>query len=551
MKKKAITALLATAMTMGVLAGCADAGEVSTDAQTSSEETVQTDSAEKGSEAELSGEITYPMESDVTLRIYIGGGQPLSNTFTDYKDVPFWQGLIENTGINCEWQFPAAGADATASYNLMLQDEQLPHLVMGYHMNASGLAELIEDGVVLDVTGYLPQYAPDYYNWITAEENAKNLRQIAAGEGIPAFQSARNNPWGCTYTGPLIRQDWLNALGLEVPSTIEEVEEVLHAFKDSYNAFYSSSQTRGKEAFIGALGAFAGQSQRWYLDGDQVKYANEQPENKEWLSMMNRWYQEGILDPNFAAADDAYAAEMAMKNKMGMSYSAISQQTKWLDEAAATGSEAAWIGFSNPTNAAGDPVKYIQTEYSTGSSFGVYATTACETEEEIAAALGWVNWAYTDDGAVYWNFGTEGVSFETVDGARQFTDLIKMDDRGIEQALRDYTGASAMPVGIQLEEFVRAKNSPAAGDSVDAWVANQVAADYIVPGLPLTSEEQMILSDISTAMSTYVAEMSLKFIMGEEKLDNFDSYVQVLNSMGLEKAKEIQNAAYQRFLSGE
>ena len=48
-------------------------------------------------------------------------------------------------------------------------------------------------------------------------------------------------------------------------------------------------------------------------------------------------------------------------------------------------------------------------------------------------------------------------------------------------------------------------------------------------------------------METYRDEMMLKFITGIESLDNFDSYVETLNSMGLTQLTEVYQAAYSRY----
>ena len=552
MKKRIFAVLLAAVMAVGVLAGCgAEKKEESSAAPASSAASSQAASSAASEEAPAGpAEVTYPYDTDVTLRVYIGGGQPLSSGQTDYKDVPFWKGLIENTGINCEWEYPVAGSDATAAYNLMLTEEELPHIVIGYYTNASNMAELVEDGVALNLNDYYEQYAPDYYEMIIASEDeyAVRNRKLASVDGtIPAFISVRSTPWGCTYVGPLVRQDWLDNLGLETPKTIKDVEDVLVAFQEEYDAFFTSPQTT---FFIQAVGAFAGRNTNYFIDEDGVvQYANAQTEWKDWLTLMNKWYTMGILDPNFATCDSAYNAQLALEEKTGLGYSAISQQTKWRTEAAAAGLEADWVGFAYPTNEAGDVNKWIQTEYSTYTGkFGAYVTNACDTEEELAAAMAWLNWAYTEEGQMYWNFGTEGDSYEMVDGKATFTDKMWKDERGIAQALRDYTGASAMPVGVQLEEFVRAKNDPACGDSVDLWVTNQVAADYIVPGLPHTAEENATITDLNTALNTYVTEMAIKFITGQESLDNFDAFLGQLDKMNLAEVLKIKNDAYQRFL---
>ena len=161
--------------------------------------------------------------------------------------------------------------------------------------------------------------------------------------------------------------------------------------------------------------------------------------------------------------------------------------------------------------------------------------------------MAWINYAYTEEGKMYWNFGIEGESYEMVDGKAAFTEKVTKDERGMTQALRDWTGASAMPIGIQLEEFVRAKNNPACGESVDKWVSNQDAAKYWVPGLPFTADETTSRSDLDTVLATYIYEQSLKFVTGERSLDEWDAYLGELKSMGSDDVLKIYRDAYARF----
>jgi putative aldouronate transport system substrate-binding protein len=275
----------------------------------------------------------------------------------------------------------------------------------------------------------------------------------------------------------------------------------------------------------------------------------EAPGLKDLITHMNEWYNEGLLDPNFSTGTNDYYAQMSMEEKMGVTVNAISQQTRWRSEAEAAGVPREWIGIPSMTNEAGDPVHWIQTEYSTFTgSFGAYVTTACDTEEELKAAMAWCDWAFTEEGQMYWNFGTEGVSYEMVDGKAAFTDLLWKDERGIGTALRDYTGASAMPVGIQLEEFVRAKNSAAAGPAVDAWVSNQDAADYIVPSMTYADDVRQQNTDISTALNTYVSEQLTKMVMGEIKIDTWDDFIAQCKSMGSDTWTANIQAAYDEFM---
>ena len=56
------------------------------------------------------------------------------------------------------------------------------------------------------------------------------------------------------------------------------------------------------------------------------------------------------------------------------------------------------------------------------------------------------------------------------------------------------------------------------------------------------------MATIINEMSTYVEEMTTKFIMGTEDIESgFDSYLETLNQFGLDRATEIMNDALARY----
>lgn len=98
--------------------------------------------------------------------------------------------------------------------------------------------------------------------------------------------------------------------------------------------------------------------------------------------------------------------------------------------------------------------------------------------------------------------------------------------------------------------MVKQKNAPESVAAVDLWVENNEMTEHLMPyGVTLTTEESTEYSSLATSINTYASEMALKYLTGEESLDNFDSFVETLNGMGLERVLEIQQAAYDRFLA--
>ena len=555
MKKKwlsrTIAAMLAGVMSVSMLAACGqEQEETQVSANTSTESTPATEPSSE--EVEESGEITYPLEKAEEISIFVYEGIPVADVYASADESPWHSGLEKQTGVDIDWQYPAKGADPQALLNLMWQDEELPSIVYGQCTSLSNTVTWLEDGLIWDLTEYVPKYAPDYWEFLNRPENADEKKAMMTDDGkILALYGASESQYNVTYLGPVVRQDWLDECGLEAPRTLEEWEKVLEVFKEKYNATlafrFGRYNTSG--GISSGTGAQAPLTARYYLnDNNQVCYGTYGPEWKAMLEVLNRWYEKGYLSPDFATDDDTTVRAKALNGEIGVAITAMSQLTNWEVDAKAEGTGANWVGFQYPATEVGAPITYHYVKRCLASAYGACITTGC-TEEEMITALKFLNYGYTEEGMMYHNFGVEGETY-TVDakGNVVWTDLITKDEGGLDAAVRKYCGThTGTLVTIQMEQFVKAKNSEAAGEAVYKWVENTAAKDYQMPTVVLTEEENAAFAELNTALSTYVAEMALKFVTGKESLDKYEDFEKTLNEMGLAKCLEIQQAAVDRY----
>lgn len=555
-----IALLLVAVMVAGVFAGCgakttdepAPAEEPTTAAPEGNTETPAepTEPAEPAEEVEE--ELSYPLTSGAKLSWYVRGNLDLNSEYLDYHESPFHSGLSEVTGVDIDWQFTPAGAERDVAYNLLLQNDELPSIISGT-FTPDEVAELLEDGLIYDLSEYLPTYAPDYWAYVSAPENQAILMESTTDDGqIFGIASIRESNFNVTYRGPVIRQDWLDECGLEAPVTLEDWENVLVAFNEKYGAKFGFALNRFEGGGISSgTGAHAALYAGYYVDENgKVQCANAQPEWKEMLEVLHRWYEMGLVDPDFATVTDADLRTKVLNNEIGVSYTAMSQITNWIADAEAENTGANWVGFEYARTEPGAPTVYIDTTYSlvTANNYAVI-TTSC-SEEELINALKLLNYGYTEEGIMYWNFGTEGVSY-TLDanGEPQWTDLVANDPAGLSNGIGKYSGAAAAPFSIQLEDFVKTTKAEAAVDAVYKWIENTEAQKYVLPSTTKSAEDAATCNDIKATLWTYVAEMALKFVTGDESLDNFDAFVESMNQKGLQDLLQIEQEAYDRFIS--
>ena len=125
MKRRLLSVLLVVVMLAAlVMSGC------SGDKGSSGTPTTSTDKSsteQKTTESTFTG---YPMnKKDTKLTWWVGTGYTLNEAFASYEESPFHMGLMDQTGVTIEWQFPTAGTDPNQAFNLMLASEDLPDII--------------------------------------------------------------------------------------------------------------------------------------------------------------------------------------------------------------------------------------------------------------------------------------------------------------------------------------------------------------------------------------------------------------------------------------
>lgn len=549
--KKVTGVVLASTLVMGLVAcGNEPASNKTSESEVKTTESVvasETETATQPSESEKV-EITYPLQTDVDLTLWFASG--LGFNAGNGDQIPFTQGLEKNTGVKVDWQKPVSGSNASQAYNLLLTEAELPHIIY-YDIKPSEAELLISDGIIYDLTEYMPEYAPDYWEFLTTHESLMRNVKTETGK-IYAFNSLDEEAFNATYVGPVVRKDWLDECGLQVPVTLEDWEKVLVAFKDKYGVALGFSVNRflNQAGLASGTGAFATMNPTIYVDDNgKIQLAQAQPEWKEYMEVLNRWYEMGLIDKDSLTMDDAAVRTKVANNEIGISVTAMSQLTLFVNDAEANSSGAEWVGIEYPRTAAGEATSMIQQDILYLNSKCAVITTAC-SEEELITALQYLNYGYTEEGKLYWNFGEEGVSYTMdKDGNPQWTDMIKNSPDGLTKASKQYSAASSAGLTIQMASLVKSINSEAAGNAVYEWIENTEAEKHIMPRLALTEDESAEYSDIMTAINARVSEICMKYITGDESLDNFDAYVAELKSMKLDEALKIQQAAYDRWLN--
>ena len=185
-----------------------------------------------------------------------------SSMVTDYEDNYFTNYLEDKLGIEIEFQMlPVDAADTRQKIALLATDVKSPDLpdvfVVDNHLTTEGILSAGMNGLFLAVEDYAnnPEAMPNY-NAIPADDRAiLDMASTQADGHMYSFPAYEPETWNYTPFRLFLNKAWLDKLGLQVPTTTEELKQVLIAFRDG------DPNGNGKADEIGVYGYNGGYGQ--------------------------------------------------------------------------------------------------------------------------------------------------------------------------------------------------------------------------------------------------------------------------------------------------
>ena len=290
------------------------------------------------------------------------------------------------------------------------------------------------------------------------------------------------------------------------------------------------------------------QSSGFYVHEDgRIHHGALEPNYRNYLTLMAQWYREGLIDRDiFSMNFDTVSAKMTT-GQSGMGYGTLnSRMNTWNITVKRTNPGFSLIMIANPSLQKG-----VRTEYGAGDHYfgtnGLAGISGTSRNQELAARL--MDYGYGPEGHMLYNFGIEGVSYTMINGYPTYTNVLTNNPQGwtTAQALGAYARAGdGGPMVQDIRYFEQYMTGQEAKDSIPR-ITNLPALKHNPPILTPTQAESQEQARIMNDINTYIEEMVTKYILGTENLNTFDTFTATLRRMGIERAIEIQNAAWTRF----
>ncbi len=514
-RKRVLSIALATALVF-VVACSNDAGvkeEENGGAQTPPAEGAKDPGASSGAETPAAAP-----EEPATIEVERG--------FSVSVDIPppeqdvILQTIRKDLNIDLKYAFTFGKSDDwRAKMGARVAANDLPEAIMYFNLGDYRKAQA--DGYLLPLN--------DVFNLETMPANIKSyvtegmLYYITDpnGEyhGLPSRPPSLSN-------GLFIRKDWLEKLDLAMPTTTDELKDVMIAFanrdpdgngkKDTY-AFSASGSSMQQQLWWQFLSAFTGdvRGTYWVDDAGALRGGLASPEMRQYLQFMHDLMKEGALDPDFATNTLDRVTQKVEQGQVGIFYNA-GYPTAIVDNMKTINPNADVVVLPPVTGPAGQ----ASNNGKTIAPNGVLGITVKlkDQPEKVRKIIELVDWMTGDVGEELLTFGAEGVSHKKTNGV--VTEFIA----GKES---NYLAAYSLVGTPALKE----KPEAVKVFYPDPFLYEQqmmLLGDRPKYGSVFALGQAKEPTELAADLNKYAGEMMMKFIYGNVPLDdaNWNEYVE-------------------------
>lgn len=376
-----------------------------------------TEGNDNGEQAE---QIELPLEKSVTLTMV---AQKAAQVKKDYNEMSFFAEMEENTNVNVDWEYLSTET-ALEKMNLMFATNDMPDAFFG-----PGTLELVDiatsQSQLLPLNDLIDKHAPNIKKML--DENPKMKDRITMSDGniytVPVIKDDKRNMVPDTI---FINQKWLDELDLDMPTTIEEFEEVLRAFKgkdlnqngkadEIPMSFVARNHISGINSLAAAFGKTLPSMNNHFVHVEDGKpyFAPALEENKAFYVWLNELFQDGLIDPEVFTHNGAtYHAKLKSEDSLYGVFAAWSETSAFGTKEEKKAEYVQLLPLEGPE---GETGWNIQDSYIVPQAFGI-----TRVNEHPEVTMAWVDRFFTPDLSLGSHLGTVGTVLTKKDGKYEF-----------------------------------------------------------------------------------------------------------------------------------
>lgn len=544
--KRVFALLLAVFMISGIFVGCKtdevvpeskaadDASASSTAADDAADETTGLTSGG----IPISAEGEFPIVTEpVTLKV-MGARGGAQGPWEEMKLFQAWQ---EKTGVT--FDITTAPKDNwEEKKNLAFASGDLPDFFYAGYINEKDEMNYGGQGMLLPLNDLIEEHAPNLRSLF--EDSPEVRKAITTLDGniysLPFIDDMNRNLTQKVW----INTVWLERVGKEVPTTVDEFYDVLVAFK---NEDPNENGLADEIPLSWTEGGFRQTLSWWGIpsDGDfrgnrdgEVYYAAMEPEYKEHLAFYNKLYEEGLVD------NEAFTQTGQQLKAKGKEEHQILGSFREAGPFIVVTNEENEDYIALPPLVAADGSQTWPT--SSGVKRGAFAMTSMNEYPEITIKL--IDWVYEREGALTSMRGIAGEDFIYTNAEETECELVIPEGYA---SFEEYRAKKLTPNSGCITPGLGGGTLPVVHNPLNDWIDDQVDENLVpywvepYPQVYLEDADQKEVATINADINPYVIEMSARFITGDLSLEkDYDNFIAELEKMGVQRYIDIYQKAY-------
>ena len=471
-----------------------------------------------------------------------------------FEDMEFWRYMTDLTKVS--YTFITAPQDSyTEKKNLLFASNDLPDAFMGGDMTAVEQAKYGAEGLLIPLEDIIDAYG---HNLLASFDEYPELRRnITLNDGhiyaLPMFNTA---PRAVQDAHVYVNYHWLDALGIskeDLPSVIEDFHDLLVRFRDE-DPNQNGQADEIPMTFV--ANATNNAQMRWFfmtaygvLHDDNGFYA--QPDGKvvfqfnsdmfrTYLETARLWYAEKLIDQDVFTQTPQQRIANSKDNLVGVCIDVLSGLSFDTTGEDSTNYPVLPTLTSKYNNI---PIRRLKNTV----QLGKFEIT--DRNQYPEATLRYADYFFCKEGFMIQFQGVPNENWEYIDAEQIKWRSLVPEGENMEEYRFKHT--PNLGPGMQFPEIIRGKTNieEVYADNNGFDTLNQL--QFVFPIVYFTDDEQERVDIIQSDINLYVIENEAKFIAGQMPLNDetWNTYVNMLNTIGIDELLGYYQAAYDRWLS--
>ncbi|MBO7738799.1 MAG: hypothetical protein J6S18_00365, partial [Oscillospiraceae bacterium] len=471
-----------------------------------------------------------------------------------YQEMEFPRAVYELTGVNMEYVMITSDK-RQENFSVLLAADDLCDIMVGANSFYPGNFKLgvTEEEFFVNLYDYR-EYTPNYiYETLRYPDDIDTIKKVFnEDELILCFYELKEVLE--LNSGAFARGDWLEKMGKKNTDikTFDDIYEMLKFFKTEIGCetpmtIMNNIELPGAYEFVGydTYAACSGISTHYVTDG-KVYLSNTRDNDRQLMTMLNKWYTEGLIDPNWSgyASLPDYDAKLDTGE---MGYTSCVRPTAMASHNIYLPEGYGWEAIPKPVLTEGQT---LHMGFNIDRIYWGSAAVAAKCEN-IPLVCTWIDYRYSEGGKELYAYGLEDVSwYWDENGERRITDYILQHPAYWSMIMLSYALNSIAEPGLYVNYNWLIPENAVAQKYLEDWDTVPHDNAYVYPtGISFTNEQSEDLATYGSDLGTYISENYLAFIDGSKPLSEWDSYAAELYNIGLNEVLAVYQEAYDAYVA--